>query len=156
MISKIVGPDRVKRKFAQISADMERAIREGVFATAQKVRGEAIKSIATVSIGEMVRRQTSAGGGYNHIASKAGDAPNTDTGALARSIALEPKDPAKSIGVGSALKYAKWLEFGTISEDGKKLMDARPYLEPALEAKKSGLTKEIKKSIKRQLAESKK
>ncbi len=65
--------------------------------------------------------------------SKAGDPPHTDTGRLRQSIKFDYK---KGIGrVGSNLKYAAWLEFGTEN------MSPRPWLSVAI----SRVSKEVDK-----------
>lgn len=60
----------------------------------------------------------------NVTVSKPGDAPHTDTGRLRQSIKFNYQDGVGN--VGSNLKYAAWLEFGT--ED----MAPRPWLSTAI------------------------
>ena len=105
---------------------MEDAIFGGVILTANEVRNTAIKSIQNKSGGTQVQRSRQGGGTYTHTASAAGSAPNTDTGKLVASIAVEPHKSGVYALVGSNLDYAGWLEFGTTK------MGARPWLEPAL------------------------
>lgn len=60
-------------------------------------------------------------------ASKPGDPPNSDTGRLVQSIKFDFQDSGLTGRVGSNLKYAAWLEFGTAN------MAPRPWLSTALE-----------------------
>ena len=65
--------------------------------------------------------------------SRPGDPPHTDTGRLRQSIKFNFKDDMGE--VGSNLKYAAWLEFGTEN------MSARPWLSTAV----VNVTKDIQK-----------
>lgn len=116
------------------------AIDAGVFITAQDVRTDAIKSIQTQSVGHVVQRSRQGGKGtYTHVASNEGQAPNTDTGKLVASIAVEKEKEANYL-VGSNLDYAAFLEFGT-SKTGP-----RPWLEPAMRQNIGELNKNISKA----------
>ena len=95
---------------------------------------------AAVNTANHARSAVQGGGGgtvyekYNprrtHRASAAGQPPATDTGRLASSITQERSQTATGAVstwlAGSKVDYAKWLEFGT------RLMDARPFMRPAL------------------------
>jgi HK97 gp10 family phage protein len=146
-MTRIIGSKEVSKTLMNLGVDIDRVIRESVYGVAQNVRSHAVKSIATVSVGQTVTRYTAAGNPYDHIASKGGDAPNSDTGTLIRSIAIEPQKPAMSIGVGTNTEYAKFLEFGT------ERMVERPFLLPAMEAQKRTMKQEVEKAINRQIAE---
>lgn len=141
---KVDGVTMTLKNLEDIGVDIDRATKEGVLATAWQVRNDAAKSIQEKSNGETVQRSRQGGGTYEHTASKAGDAPNTDTGTLVRSIAVE-LGPFDSALVGSDVKYSSDLEFGT------KKMDARPWLKPALEKNIKNLDKNIESAIKRQI-----
>lgn len=78
---------------------------------AEAVRGEAVRSVSV---------PTSTEG-----PSLPGDPPHADTGKLRQSIFWKMIDKSTAI-VGSALKYAFWLELGTSD------MAGRPFLVPAL------------------------
>jgi hypothetical protein len=85
-----------------------------------KVHGEAVKSIQSIRSKGNERPD----GSY---ASKPGNPPNTDTGTLVKSLNVEV-DLNKATGkVYSKLKYALWLEVGTLN------IEKRPFLAPALE-----------------------
>jgi len=123
---KVTGVAELKQKLRSLGGSMEDAIFGGVILTANEVRNTAIKSIQNKSGGTQVQRSRQGGGTYTHTASAAGGAPNTDTGKLVASIAVEPHKSGVYALVGSNLDYAGWLEFGTTK------MGARPWLEPAL------------------------
>ena len=126
MSVKVTGVAELKQKLRSLGGSMEDAIFGGVILTANEVRNSAIKSIQNKSGGTQVQRSRQGGGTYTHTASAAGGAPNTDTGKLVASIAVEPHKSGVYALVGSNLDYAGWLEFGTTK------MGARPWLEPAL------------------------
>ena len=103
--------------------------------TAFKIKAEAIKSISASPSQGVTRKLYNSkldGGGVRavHTASKAGDAPNTDTGNLVQSLRFRKKantdDVLHEFKVGSPLDYAAWLEFGTLD------MAPRPFLTLAL------------------------
>lgn len=79
-------------------------------------------------------------GAKTHQASKAGEAPATDTGTLVSSIYNEDRGQyAKAIG--SRLPYAFYLEFGTFK------MDARPAWVPAVERAIPKMLKRVQLAI---------
>tara|TARA_R110000772_G_scaffold222027_1_gene332416 strand:- start:596 stop:1048 length:453 start_codon:yes stop_codon:yes gene_type:complete len=134
---QVTGVVELKRKLKSLGASMEDAIFGGVILTANEVRTTAIKSIQNKSGGRQVQRSRQGGGAYTHTASEAGMAPNTDTGKLVSSIAIEPNKSGVYALIGSNLDYAGFLEFGTTK------MDARPWLEPALRENKDNLQRNI-------------
>ena len=123
---KITGEDELIRKMQSLGADMEKALERGIVQTANQVRNSAIKSIQNQTVGTYVTRYSQGGKAYQHVAAKDGDAPNTDTGGLVRSISVEHTSGNQVAFVGSGLDYAKYLELGT------KKMGAKPWLMPAL------------------------
>ena len=131
-MSNVDGLDQVKKNLEALSKKYGEAVVKAGGAAAQLVRTSAIKSIQQKSSGEAVTRYRSGGNSYQHTASAAGDAPNSDTGALVRSVQVEIKPNA--IYVGSKLNYAGHLEFGTSK------MNARPWLFPALEKSKKEIS----------------
>lgn len=144
---KITGDDELIRKMTSLGADMEKALERGIVSTAYQVRNTAIKSIQKQTVGTYVIRYSQGGKRYSHVASKQGDAPNTDTGALVNSIVVEHKKGELFAFVGSGLKYATWLEFGT-KRKGVTYMEARPWLQPALDANMKNLEQNIIKQAK--------
>lgn len=79
--------------------------------------------------------------------SKPGSPPNTDTGRLVQSLKFEFLAGGLIGRVGSNLKYAKDLEFGT------KKMAARPWLSTALENARTGIAKIFAKALKSAIKE---
>jgi HK97 gp10 family phage protein len=127
----------------KLGANADKAIAQGVYMTAQQVRSAAVASIQAQSAGETVTRFSQGGNEYTHVASAPGDAPNTDTGSLVRSIAVEPAAPAAEMFVGSGIDYALFLELGTTK------MKPRPWLMPAIDANRANLNANIAKAVNR-------
>jgi len=105
---------------SEILAKQKLAVAESVVL----IHGNAVKSIQAVGDGTPEMR-------YDPkrvvSVSKPGDPPNSDTGRLVQSIKFDFKKDGLVGRVGSNLKYAAWLEFGT------ERMDPRPWLAPAIE-----------------------
>lgn len=141
---EVLGVQELEANMEKLAKKFSQDIVEAAIASGEIVRTEAIESIQEVSRGDDVERYREGGNSYMHTASKVGDAPNTDTGALVRSVQVEVG--TKYVYVGSSLDYAKWLEFGT------RRMGARPWLNPALERKRNEIRKQfddrINKTIK--------
>ena len=68
-----------------------------------------------------------------HSASAEGQPPNTDTGFLVSNIFLQIDPDGLGADVESRADYSGYLEFGTSK------MEARPYLQPALEANRRNI-----------------
>lgn len=139
MTVTVSGDKELNRKLNKLGIKMMAAIDAGVFITAQGVRTDSIKSIQTQSTGKAVQRSRQGGGTYTHTASNEGQAPNTDTGKLVASIAVEKEKEANYL-VGSNLDYAAFLEFGT------RKTGPRPWLEPAMRKNIGELNKNISKA----------
>lgn len=144
----VTGDKELMKALKKLGAGATKALRQGINATAQQVRNTAVKSIQQVSQGETVTRYSQGGNAYNHTASVAGEAPNTDTGALVKSVAVEQPSDTTAF-VGSGLEYAPYLEFGTTK------MKPRPWLQPALDANISNLNANITKAVQRLINERK-
>lgn len=138
---KITGVDDVLKNLDVVLEKYQKATELGLEATAQQVRGTAIKSIQSQSAGSEVIRYKQGGGRFTHIAASEGEAPNTDTGALVKSIAIEGN--GDNWFVGSGLDYAEYLELGT------KNMRPRPWLTPAFNLNKKNIDRNIKAQAKR-------
>ena len=136
----ITGQDELRRVLLSLGRDMEKALAQGVFLTAQQVRTHAVKSIQEQGFGSYVQRSRQGGGTYTHIAAAPNQAPNTDTGKLVNSIAVEMNWKDASAEVGSNLDYSAFLEFGTTQ------MEPRPWLGPAVDAKRDNMNKNIAKA----------
>lgn len=114
-----------KSKAQQVSQGYERKLKQLIEVSAQMVRNTAVTSI---------HQHGSSGTTYEkynprrtHTASAAGNPPNTDTGYLANNIFAVIDGNKLGASVESRADYSIHLEFGTSK------MQARPFLQPALE-----------------------
>lgn len=117
-----------KPKYKSVEGAFRKAVERIVASGLQDTMNTAKKSI-----------QNNSGGGrtyekYNprrtHTASSAGNPPNTDTGFLVSNIHVVVDLDGLGGSVESRADYSGFLEFGTSK------MQARPYLQPALEENK--------------------
>lgn len=138
MSIKLIGEQALIAALEGFSLDVKMAVDDAVRTTAFKVLSTAVKSIQNESPGKTRR---SAESGKLHVASKPGDAPNTDTGRLAGSIQVWHNKGSQIAFVGSNLDYAKWLE-----ED----LD-RPFLNPAKDAESEKFISRISDAINAQI-----
>lgn len=114
-----------------VTAKYNAKLKQIIGAGGQMVMNEAKQSI-----------QQNSGGGktyqkYNprrtHTASAEGQPPNTDTGFLVSNIFLQIDPDGLGADVESRADYSGYLEFGTSK------MEARPFLQPALEANRRNI-----------------
>lgn len=96
----------------------ERNVAKALFAAGQLIENEAALSITRGSVS-----------GKGHVASKSGEAPNSDTHRLDRSIETARVGPLK-VKVTANSGYAAALEFGT------SRVAPRPFMRPARDKKK--------------------
>ena len=139
----VKGDRELIRALQKLGPRATAAINQGVYLTAQQVRGDAIRSIQSQSQGETVTRYSQGGNSYEHTASAPGDAPNTDTGKLVQSIAIEPTQPAETVSVGTGVEYGEFLEVGTTK------MEPRPWLTPAMDGNRASLRNNIANAVRR-------
>lgn len=141
---KIAGFKSLTTKLQRAASPIEKAATVAIQKATLLVHKEAVISIQKSSGGEPSIR-------YNPkrvvTVSNPGDPPNSDTGRLAQSIKFEIDGNGKVGYVGSNLKYAAYLEFGT------KDMSARPWLAPALEKVNSKIAKIFKDELNKGIAE---
>jgi len=142
---KVTGMDALLKNLNGLAVDIPRAIDEAVVDVALNVKSDAVKSIQEVSAGNTVTRYSQNGKAYEHMASMAGDAPNTDTSRLTGSIGVQHKKGSNEAYVSTDLEYAENLEFGTLN------MEARPFLGPAEEENRDHLVGAVTRSVQRQL-----
>ena len=142
MSVKFEGLEDLLQNFNEFLFDTNKALDEGVFAVANDVRNTAIKSIQTKRDGRTVTRYTANGNPYSHVAAKAGGPPNTDTGDLVKSIAVEHEKGSQVAFVGTDMEHGAWLE-----------VTGWPWLEPAKESNIGNMKNQIAKAIKRQIDE---
>jgi HK97 gp10 family phage protein len=126
----IIGSKEVAKAISKVQSEYEDAYRAHVKTATLVLHNEAVKQIRNKSPGTPQTRYKPK---REVVAAKPGEAPNTDTGTAIKNIGWEITEDGFSGVVGSNLKYLKWLEFGT------KLMEARPWLGPALEITKKQL-----------------
>jgi len=143
---KVSGSQDILKRLRKVSNNVDEIAAESVYLTANLIKNTAVESINKVSVGETVRRARQGGGMRNHIASRPGDAPNTDNSDLVKSISVQPLQPKKTMTVGVNAEYAQALEFGT------KKMKARPFMQPAIEENKDALDRFLANKLKALLA----
>ncbi len=122
---EVRGDEVLGRRLRAIGRSAEIAVRQAIAESAIEVEREAKLSI---------RRNPRRGAAYVRYAperrgraSAPGDAPATDTGALARNITHVIDADGLGASVEARAAHSRFLEFGTTS------MPARPFLRPAFE-----------------------
>jgi len=127
---RVEGLDELHKNLQQFGVNAERELSQIVNATAQAVRTRAIRSIQQgPKSGAVYERGSGRNLSALHQASAPGEAPATDTGTLANSIAVQRLGPL-SARVGTGIRYGQYLEFGTQS------IEPRPWLWPAATAER--------------------
>lgn len=114
-----------KPRYKIVEKQYEQAIERIVKAGAQYVMNTAKESIQ--AHGSSGITYTKYNPKRTHTASAAGNPPNSDTEYLANNIFIEIDADGMGASVESRADYSGFLEFGTSK------MQARPYLQPALE-----------------------
>lgn len=137
----ITGQKELEKNLAKMAERYGKAVADALITSGEMVRSTAVRSIQQKSNGAMVTRYRSGGGSYQHMASAPNSPPNTDTGRLVNSVAVEVRD--EDVYVGSGLEYAPHLEFGT------KNMTERPWLNPALEQNRRRISRLITNAMKK-------
>lgn len=117
--------------------DLDKAVDDAVRVTAIKVQQSAVTAIREPSIGTYVTKGNGSGNSKTHIASKPGDAPNTDKGRLIGSILVDHNKGDKVAFVGTNLEYGFFLE--TVHD--------RPWLEPAKDKEIKSFSDNVTKAI---------
>lgn len=137
---KIEGLDRINQATERVRVEIVKELDKGLFASAKKVEGDAKRSILD---GQKSGR-TYKRGNVLHRASAPGEAPASDTGRLANSINSEvirgTLEAVVRAGNG-VVKYARMLEFGTIS------IAARPFFQPAAEKNRAWIVDRLNKAV---------
>lgn len=141
----VEGAEELKAAFSALSNAIGATVAKEVLRAGRRVQNYAIRSVQRVSgQGKTVTRYHAGQAPYQHTASLPGQAPNTDTGELARGIQLEVVMGDVQVGVESSQdEKANALEFGTT--DGK--LAPRPLLFPALEATREENEKAITAAV---------
>lgn len=143
LITRILGTKSLMQKLRAMPEELRAPVRQAVQISVIKVHGDAVTALnrgpATGRIYEKYKPRRT------HKASAPGDAPMTDTGALAALTTWRMADDGLSGVVESLADYGRHLEFGTGS------MLARPWLFPAFEKNRPGIIQRIAMAIKRTL-----
>lgn len=145
MSVEIEGLEELERSLAALSGRYGAAATRAAVEAGQLIRADAIKSIQDQTFGTNVTRHRAGGASYDHIASRAGDAPNTDTGRLVASIQVEIKPDL--VTVGTSLNYGRFLEFGGKSEQSGSPHYARPWLFPAAEKNRAAFDRIARREV---------
>jgi HK97 gp10 family phage protein len=131
---KITGADNFTQRLLNMRGrDVKEEIGQALFAA-----GEIVKAEARVSI------TTGAVSGKHHIPSLPGHPPLNDTGVLVSHINTIQTGPLR-VEVESAAPYAAVLETGSSK------MQPRPYMGPALRAKRKEIVGLVQKAVGRAL-----
>jgi HK97 gp10 family phage protein len=77
-----------------------------------------------------------------------GNPPNADLGDLIKSIQIINDEAGKTVTVGTDEEHGKFLEFGTMNN-----MEARPWLQPAVDKNTPKIRKMIIETLKKKLGE---
>lgn len=133
--SKTTGGDKLARKLERIGSKSTDSLGIALGKAVLMLHGEAVRGVATLSSGE---KQTRYNPTREVTASKPGDPPNVDFGVFLKSIQFEVDLSSNTGYVGSNDKRAPWFEFGT------KNMRPRPWLTPAIKAKKEDILRLFK------------
>ena len=115
--------DKVGGRYVEVSKDMEKGIREVLSEHLEKIQEDAKVSIFKQSPGPVRTRIDEKGNKRQVTASRAGNAPNYDTGELYKSITAVMDSRQFKGWVYSPLEKARELE----------LHQNRPFLKPAFE-----------------------
>ena len=137
---EVDGLGELLKRFDKVPKDMAKEIRKAVNQSALMVKADAIRSVRRHSAGRTYRKGTKT-----HVASRPGDAPNTDTGNLIRNIRVSTTKGNMFKGYSAEIKavtpYALRLEYG------KGNVKARPFMQPALDKNKPKIRKLIIKAV---------
>jgi HK97 gp10 family phage protein len=141
---RIEGLDSIAKASDRIKQSVAIEVNKAVFASAQRVAAEAKKSILDGQKSGRFYKHRSV----THRASAPGEPPASDTGRLVNSINAQLSGPgeAEAIAGNAAVKYARFLEFGT------SRIAARPFFLPALEKSKAWIRQRLQEALRRGLA----
>jgi len=137
----VTGLKELNLALKKFLIDTDAAISTAVGKTALAVQRNAVLAIREPSIGTHVTRYTAGGKPYPHVASKPGDAPNTDTGRLINSISIKFTTGDQVAHVFTNLEYGFFLE--TVHE--------RPFLVPALNAEMGSFRERVIEAVDNQI-----
>lgn len=127
---RITGADRVTMRLSgKISEEVVQRVGAALYAGGDAIRAEAAHLITQGAVS-----------GKNHVPSAPGEPPNEDSGVLRTHIETTQVAPLR-VEVSSNAPYAAALEFGTAK------MAERPYMRPAVRAKKKEVVALVKGAV---------
>ena len=129
--AEIKGTKSLNKKISILGITIPELVFEEIAKKALEIHADAITGIAKISFGKSILAT-------RKIVSKPGDPPNTQSGVLIGSVRIQVDNAGETASVSSNKKYAVHLEFGT------KKMDARPWLQPAIDKNKKIDKKDFK------------
>tara|TARA_R110000764_G_scaffold43004_1_gene96686 strand:+ start:10990 stop:11430 length:441 start_codon:yes stop_codon:yes gene_type:complete len=141
----VKGLKELKHNLNKFLIDTDKAVSVAIRKTAFAVDKHAKLAIRNPSIGTYVTRYRAGGRPYSHVASKSGDAPNTDTGRLINSIAIKFTTGDHVAHVFTNLEYGFFLE----------TVHNRPFLVPALNAEIGSFKDRVTDAVKAQIEKAK-
>ena len=124
--------------FTKFGTQVPGAVDKVLFKGLNDIRNTIIITMKNTKRSGNFRKATKSG--KKHYHSEPGYPPAIDTGELKDSYLFNVRNMTGEIGSGK--EYAPWLE------DGTKKMDARPVLEPSVNAHKDGIIDDIFKIVK--------
>lgn len=131
-----IDASAVVRRLKALPAEAERALDATISELSLTVKRDIVRSMQRgPKTGRLYRRRS-----VNHRASREGQAPAVDTGALVSSITVA-KSGRRRARVYSRLKYAAFLESGT------RRMGARPAWTPARRAAERAAQRVLEKRL---------
>lgn len=140
---KIKNKNRLISRLKKLSTSSQLPVKQTMLKSAMKIQNESKKLISTGSRTGVVYSR----GGISSRRSAPGEPPKTDTGGLVSSINKIKLNDGFAYKIGSSVKYAWYLEFGT---KDKKILP-RPWLQPTFLKNKKNITRNIRKSVKKAL-----
>ena len=121
----------INPKYDEVLKQYDRQVKQTLARACTLVKNTAQQSIQS---------HQSSGRRYgNHVASTAGNPPNSDQGHLAGNIFVNLDSDRKAGSVESRANYSEALEFGTSK------MAARPFMQPALEENRNKIERHFSK-----------
>ncbi len=126
----IVGLSRLKRRMTEIEKVAAESTWKALVATGLMIHKDAVLAVQR---GPKTGNVYDRGAKGYHQASKAGEAPASDTGNLARNIRFKPDKATRSVSIVARTPYAAYLEFGTRGNPGRGIppLQPRPFMGPA-------------------------
>ena len=140
---RVTGLDRLQRATQNAAVYFNSELEKALLASAEKIRGDAIKSIARgkktgklYRVGNVLRR-----------ASAPGEAPANQTGTLIGRFRVRydrfRTQATLAVEEDGSVKYAKPLEFGT------RFMEPRPFFFPAVRQNIAWIEKRMIEAVRR-------